>query len=92
MIAGIVRLAYLLLSWLLMPVFIGHLYWRSLSAPAYRQRIGERFGFGLPRQRRSSIWVHAVSVGEVQAAAPLVRALLKRHPGVPLVMTTMTPT
>jgi 3-deoxy-D-manno-octulosonic-acid transferase len=86
------RIVYIVLSYLLVPLLLVHLYWRSLSAPAYRQRIGERFGFGLPRQRRSSIWVHAVSVGEVQAAAPLVRALLKRHPGVPLVMTTMTPT
>ena len=62
------------------------------AVPGYRRRIGERFGFGMPRLARSSIWVHAVSVGEVQAAAPLVRALLKRHPGVPLVLTTMTPT
>ena len=60
--------------------------------PGYRRRIGERFGFGMPRLARTSIWVHAVSVGEVQAAAPLVRALLKRHPDVPLVITTMTPT
>ena len=86
------RIVYIVLSYLLVPLLLVHLYWRSLSAPAYRQRIGERFGLGLARQRRPSIWVHAVSVGEVQAAAPLVRALLKRHPGVPLVMTTMTPT
>lgn len=86
------RIAYILLSYLLVPLLLVHLCWRSLSVPAYRQRIGERFGFGLARQRRPSIWVHAVSVGEVQAAAPLVRALLKRYPGVPLVMTTMTPT
>jgi 3-deoxy-D-manno-octulosonic-acid transferase len=86
------RIVYIVLSYLLVPLLLVHLYWRSFSAPIYRQRIGERFGLGLPRQRRSSIWIHAVSVGEVQAAAPLVRALLKRHPGVPLVMTTMTPT
>ena len=86
------RTAYIVLSYLLVPLLLVHLYWRSLSAPAYRQRIGERFGIGIPRLRRPSIWVHAVSVGEVQAAAPLVRALLKRYPGVPLVLTTMTPT
>lgn len=86
------RIVYILLSYLLVPFLLIHLYWRSLSAPAYRQRIGERFGSGPVPRRRPSIWVHAVSVGEVQAAAPLVRALLKRHPGVPLVITTMTPT
>ncbi|MEZ5562353.1 MAG: lipid IV(A) 3-deoxy-D-manno-octulosonic acid transferase [Gammaproteobacteria bacterium] len=86
------RIAYIVLSYLLIPLLLIHLYWRSLSAPAYRQRIGERFGFGLVRMPRPSIWVHAVSVGEVQAAAPLVRALLRRYPGVPLVLTTMTPT
>jgi 3-deoxy-D-manno-octulosonic-acid transferase len=85
-------IVYVLLSYLLVPLLLVHLYWRSLSAPAYRHRIAERFGFGPPRQGRSSIWVHAVSVGEVQAAAPLVRTLLERHPGTPLVMTTMTPT
>jgi 3-deoxy-D-manno-octulosonic-acid transferase len=36
--------------------------------------------------------VHAVSVGEVQASASLVEALLKRFPGIPLVLTTVTPT
>ncbi|MBM4220393.1 MAG: 3-deoxy-D-manno-octulosonic acid transferase [Gammaproteobacteria bacterium] len=86
------RIVYILLSYLLVPLLLVHLYWRSLGAPAYRRRIGERFGSVPIPRRRPSIWVHAVSVGEVQAAAPLVRALLKRHPGVPLVMTTMTPT
>ncbi len=86
------RIAYIVLSYLLVPLLLVHLYWRSISAPAYRKRIAERFGFGMARLRKPSIWVHAVSVGEVQAAAPLVRALLKRYPGLPLVMTTMTPT
>lgn len=86
------RTAYIVLSYLLVPLLLVHLWWRSISAPAYRQRIGERFGFGMARMRRPSIWVHAVSVGEVQAAAPLVRALLKRYPTMPLVLTTMTPT
>lgn len=86
------RNAYIVLSYLLAPLLLVHLYWRSISVPAYRQRIRERFGFGMPRLPRPSIWVHAVSVGEVQAAAPLVRALLKQYPDVPLVLTTMTPT
>lgn len=86
------RFAYILLSWLLLPVFVGHLLWRSLSQPGYRQRIGERFGFGFARLPAPSIWIHAVSVGEVTAAAPLLRTLRQRFPATPIVVTTMTPT
>jgi len=38
------------------------------------------------------VWLHAVSVGEVQACAPLVSALAQRHPQLPLTVTTFTPT
>ena len=86
------RFAYAILTYLLAPVLIGHLYWRGISNPAYRQRIGERFGRSSHRIDTSSIWVHAVSVGEVQAAATLIRALLKRYPDRQLIVTTMTPT
>ncbi len=86
------RLAYVLLSWLLAPVFVGHLLWRSLSQPGYRRRIGERFGFGFERLKAPSIWIHAVSVGEVTAAAPLLRTLRQHFPATPIVVTTMTPT
>lgn len=85
-------LAYVLLTYLAVPLVLAHVLWRSLRVPGYRRRLHERFGFGLPPQERSTIWVHAVSMGEVQAAAPLIRALLRRHPDVPLVVTTMTPT
>ena len=86
------RFGYALLTYLLAPVLLLHLLWRSLSNPAYRKRIGERFGFLPVRLTTQSIWVHAVSVGEVQAAAELVRTLMKRYPERPLVLTTMTPT
>ena len=39
-----------------------------------------------------AIWVHAVSVGEVQAAATLIRALRQQYPQQPLLVTTATPT
>ncbi|MEZ5565483.1 MAG: lipid IV(A) 3-deoxy-D-manno-octulosonic acid transferase [Gammaproteobacteria bacterium] len=86
------RVVYVALTYLAVPFLLLHLMWRGISVPGYRHRIAERFGFGMRSLDHASIWVHAVSVGEVQAAAPLVRALLKRHPGVPLVLTTMTPT
>jgi 3-deoxy-D-manno-octulosonic-acid transferase len=65
--------------------------WRGIRDPSYREGLGERFGFGAPLDGRT-IWIHAVSVGEVQAAEPLVRQLMKRHPGHRLVLTTVTPT
>ena len=64
---------------------------RGARRPAYRVHLGERFGLG-PYLDAPSLWVHAVSVGEVSAAAALVRALLARHPGMPCVLTTATPT
>ena len=86
------RLLYALTTYLLVPLMLVHLYWRSLSNPDYRQRILERFGFGQVRLANDSIWVHAVSVGEVQAAAALITELMQRYPDVPVVLTTMTPT
>jgi 3-deoxy-D-manno-octulosonic-acid transferase len=64
---------------------------RGSRDPGLRGRIGERFGFG-PAVAGRPIWIHAVSVGEVQAAEPLVRRLLERHPGQAIVLTTVTPT
>jgi 3-deoxy-D-manno-octulosonic-acid transferase len=86
------RRIYTLLLYLLLPLVLVRLLWRSLSAPAYRRRLGERFGL-LPRlHARGGVWVHAVSVGEVQASAPLIQRLLLTHPGLPVLVTTTTPT
>jgi len=83
---------YSALLYLLTPLVLLKLLWRSIKAPDYRLRWGERFGhFPLPQQS-GGIWIHAVSVGETQAAAPLIRALLDCHPELPLVITTTTPT
>ncbi|MEE8306246.1 MAG: lipid IV(A) 3-deoxy-D-manno-octulosonic acid transferase [Gammaproteobacteria bacterium] len=90
---GLLRVGYSIVAYLLVPLVVGNLLWRSLKAPDYRRRIAERFGFGLPRPSASAtIWLHAVSVGEVQAAFPLVQALLRHFPDHQLVMTTVTPT
>ncbi len=85
------RLLYNLLVYIAAPVAFFIQFWRSLRDPSYRERRQERFGFG-SQLEGCSIWVHAVSVGEVQAAAPLVRALRKRYPETGLVLTTVTPT
>ena len=67
------------------------LLWRGLRDRSYWQNFSERFGFGA-RLAPHGVWLHAVSVGEVQACAPLVSALYRQHPGIPLTVTTFTPT
>ena len=86
------RLLYVLIAYLLAPVVCGVMLWRGLRDRSHWDNFGERFGFGPGPAVGGSIWVHAVSVGEVQAAATLVRALRERYPAVPLVVTTVTPT
>lgn len=86
------RTLYTLLFHLGLPLVALRLYLRARKAPAYGQRIGERFAFKLPAMRQGGIWVHAVSVGESIAAAPMVRALLKAYPELPITLTCMTPT
>lgn len=86
------RFVYVVISYCLAPLVLALLVWRGVRNPAYWARFGERFGFGEVNLSTPSIWVHAVSVGEVQASAPLIRALSKQYPDTPLVLTNTTPT
>ena len=85
------RRLYTLLLYLLAPVVLLRLLWRGLRAPGYWQRWPERLGSIRPAIGERVIWLHAVSVGEVQAAEPLIRALLQK-PDYSLLITTTTPT
>lgn len=87
-------LLYTSCFYLLLPFMVLRLYQRSLRAPAYRRRIAERFAFfKVPDVAASRpLWVHAVSVGEVVAAVPMIRQIQQRFPHLPVVVTTMTPT
>ena len=85
------RFLYLLAIYLAAPVVSAVFLWRGLRDRSYWHNFRERFGFGT-RLAPHGIWLHAVSVGEVQACAPLVSALCRRHPGLPLTVTTFTPT
>jgi len=85
------RLAYNLLSYLLLLPYALYFLLRGLGNRRYWHKLGERFGLGYQRLE-GSIWVHAVSVGEVVAATPLIRALKHAYPEKPLLVTTVTPT
>ena len=84
--------AWRIVVYLLLPYAIGNLIWRGLRYRAYWHRWPERFGFVERLPSRRVLWLHAVSVGEVRSAAPLVSALVERYPKHRLVVTTMTPT
>ena len=86
------RTLYTLLFHLGLPLVAIRLWLRARKAPAYARRIGERFALNLPPMQPGGIWVHAVSVGESIAAAPMIRALLTRYPQLPITVTCMTPT
>lgn len=86
------RTLYTLLFHLGLPLVFLRLLWRARRAPAYAKRIGERFALGLPELKPGGIWVHAVSVGESIAAAPMIRELMARYPELPITITCMTPT
>jgi 3-deoxy-D-manno-octulosonic-acid transferase len=85
------RFVYLLAVYLAVPIISAVFLWRGLSDRSYWRNFAERFGFGA-RLAPHGVWIHAVSVGEVQACAPLVSALQQRHPDLPLTVTTLTPT
>lgn len=85
------RFLYSILLYLLVPLVLLRLAWRGLRNRGYWYRWRERFGF-IPYTSAPTIWLHAVSVGEVRASAPLVRALLNEYPNHRILVTTMTPT
>jgi 3-deoxy-D-manno-octulosonic-acid transferase len=86
------RFVYTVLAYLISPLVVASLAWRSLRDPSRWRGFSERFGLGATLHDQRSIWVHAVSVGEVQASVPLVEALLAKFPLIPIVLTTVTPT
>lgn len=86
------RLLYSALLYVVAPLAFMTTALRGLRDPSYRDRLAERLGYTKARFAAPPIWIHAVSVGEVQAAAALVRSLASRHPDHPILMTTATPT
>ncbi|MGY6633756.1 MAG: 3-deoxy-D-manno-octulosonic acid transferase [Alkalilacustris sp.] len=78
---------YRLLWWPALPLALGYLWWRGRRDPDYRRHWDERLGGGPTPE--GAVWVHAVSLGELRSAVPLIRALLDR--GERVVTTHLTP-
>lgn len=92
LVERLLRGVYSAALYVLVPVTVYHLIWRGFRQVEYFQRWGERYASYPDEPHRATLWVHAVSVGEVNAAAPLVDALLEQCPGIRLLVTTITPT
>jgi 3-deoxy-D-manno-octulosonic-acid transferase len=90
---AILRIYYTLFIILALPLIFARLLLRSAKLPAYRVRLLERLGvYSKPISNPNGIWIHAVSVGEVVAAVPLIKALQSKYTTMPITVTTMTPT
>ncbi len=87
------RAVYSTLLYLLTPVVILCLLWRGRKAPAYWQRWHERFAFySSVSNIQNPVWIHAVSVGEAEAAFPLIKRLQGQYPQRSFLVTSTTPT
>lgn len=86
------RSLYTLLIYLATPLVLMYFFLRGLRSPDYLRRWPERFGRFEAPQKTGGIAVHAVSMGEVNAAGVMMQELAQRYPGDPLCLTTLTPT
>ncbi|MFQ5645259.1 MAG: 3-deoxy-D-manno-octulosonic acid transferase, partial [Thiogranum sp.] len=86
------RWLYSIVLYLMLPLALLRLWFRGRRVPGYRRNLKERFGFVAAAPVQPVIWFHAVSVGEVRAAQPLVNAVLERYPDFSVLVTTATPT
>jgi 3-deoxy-D-manno-octulosonic-acid transferase len=86
---------YRILLNLAIPFGLISLLLRGFKNPQYWSRWSERFGFASPEIKSNApfdLWLHAVSVGEARAAAPLIKRLLLEQPDCNILVTTTTPT
>ncbi|MCP9472209.1 MAG: 3-deoxy-D-manno-octulosonic acid transferase [Nitrospira sp.] len=75
------------------PIVVGLLLAKPRCRRGFLQRMGwQAHPSDKGRRDRPVVWVHAVSLGEAVAAAPLVKALRERHPEFCYIVTTVTET
>lgn len=86
------RYLYTILLYLCTPFILLRLLWRARKNPEYAKRWNERFGCFSAPDVTTPIWVHAVSLGEVNAAVPLIKRLLADYADQRILVTTMTVT
>ncbi|MFO0122487.1 MAG: 3-deoxy-D-manno-octulosonic acid transferase [Inhella sp.] len=89
------RLALALWGWamrLATPALLARWWWRGRQEPGYRHAMVERLGFYACAPQAGCLWLHAVSLGETRAAAPLLAALRAQDPGLRLLLTHTTAT
>jgi 3-deoxy-D-manno-octulosonic-acid transferase len=86
------RRLYSALLWAALPFVLLRLLWRARRQSGYLQHLSERFGRYTQRPAAPLIWLHAVSVGETRAAAPVVKALRASYPQHAILLTHATPT
>ena len=88
------RLIYTAIFYIALPIYFLRLMWKGLKSPDYFQRWNERLGYSSdsPSGDKSLLWLHAVSVGEVNASIPLIRSLLETYKATEILVTTTTPT
>lgn len=83
-------LAYSLLLTLGLLLFSPYFLFQALAHRKYIEGLRERLGFLPAIENRPVVWLHCVSVGETQAARPLVERLRKELPQSTLVVSTVT--
>jgi 3-deoxy-D-manno-octulosonic-acid transferase len=84
------RYLYTLLFYCCLPFLFIRLWRKGKKTPGYRLRWKERLGFIPSLAIKDSIWIHAVSLGEMIAAKPLIQALRAQYSDKILVITTTT--
>ena len=83
---------YSVVMYALTPLTLIHLVSRGFNQREYFQRWSERFAMYRAPAKAPCLWLHAVSVGEVNAITPLLKRLREHYPDTPLLITTTTPT
>lgn len=86
------RVIYTTVLVLVAPLLLLSLYKKKPGKPVFGKRWKEHFGVTPKVSAHSPIWIHAVSVGEVIAATPLIKALKAENPQQDIVVSTTTST